>query len=80
MAQIIALFLAIFKAVPILETWWVRIEDARRAAAEKRNADAVEESSHSGDQRPIEDAMGSTKTGKPSGIPGTEVRKNLPGV
>lgn len=79
-ATIISLILAIFKAFPILDKWFEQFKEAKEIEAKKRNRESVEESAQTGDQRPIEDAMNSSKTGKPSGIPGSEIKDKLPGV
>lgn len=76
-AQII---LALSKAFPIVEKWLDEAYNAKIEAAKKKNDEAIETGFETQDQRPIEDAMNSTKTGEVSGVPGAEIVDSLPGV
>jgi hypothetical protein len=84
MSEIISLLLAIFKAVPVLKEAWDRllvlyIEHQENEMLEADRA-AIRKAIDGQDQRDLEKQIGSTVSGKPSGIPGTEFRDSLPGV
>ena len=76
-AQIV---LALSKAIPIVNKWLDEIYNARIEAMKERNDEAIKTGFEQQDQRPIEDAMNSSKTGEISGVPGSEIVDKLPGV
>jgi phage terminase Nu1 subunit (DNA packaging protein) len=73
-AQII---LAILKMYPEIRDM---VFNAHIEEMKKKNAEAVNTSSKTDDQRPIEDAMNSKNSGKPSNAPGAEVITNWPDI
>jgi hypothetical protein len=75
---------AFIKAVPVIKelvdrfiTFYIEREIA---SMKKENAEAVTIAVLKHDQRPIEHALGSPNAGKPSGIPGVQIRDRIPGV
>lgn len=74
-----SLLLAVFKAVPTLETWYQRLMveyvKLRKLQIAKENRQAITDALKDQDQRGLEDEEHS---GKPSGV-GT-IRDSLPGV
>lgn len=84
MANVLAVLLAFFKALPILKTFWdglVAAYIAREVSKmKKENVEAIRKAVDEHDQREIEKLLGSPKAGLPSGIPGTEQRDSLPNV
>lgn len=83
-AAIIVLLTSVSKAVPIVDKWVETFVAAyiaqKKQWIKKENHEAIKKSMETGDQRPVEEAMGSTRTGEISGIPGTSVVDSLPGV
>lgn len=81
MSQIIALLLSIFKAVPALKQLWDQILAAYIASQINTFNDeikaAIRKAIHEHDQRDLEQAIGSVKSGEASGIPGAVVVDNL---
>lgn len=74
---VVQLIIAILKAFPVVRdaVFNEQIKDMKR-----ENRDALRKAIEQQDQRDLEIAMGSTKPGKPSGIPGTEIVSDLPGL
>lgn len=79
-----ALVSAIIKAVPAVKAivdrfivWYVEREIK---AMKREHAEAITVAILKHDQRPLEEIIGSSLAGKPSGIPGTQIVDTLPGV
>lgn len=81
---ILSTVLAILRAIPTLKAWfdWFVAEYTRReiAAMKVEIRAAIRKAIDEQDQRDLERAMGSTKPGKPSDLPGVELVDDLPGV
>lgn len=82
--QIITLIISVSKAFSIVNEW-IHLFIAEYAkhqisTMKKENRDAIKKAIDEQDQRDLEKAMGSTKVGEVSGIPGTEIIDTLPGV
>ena len=77
---VVQIILALAKAFPIIDKWLDQAYNAKIEAMKKQNSEAIDTAFETDDQRPIEDAMNSSKTGKPSGVPGSEIVDSLPGV
>lgn len=80
MAQFWALINVLKMLLDGVKTVWGLFKQWQYQKAKDENKAAIEDSAKMGDQRPIEEAIGSGKAGKPSGIEGTEIRDSLPGV
>ena len=78
-SSVMALLLAIFKAVPTIELWWVRIVTEyiklKGMQIARENKAAIIKALQNDDQRGLEDE---DHSGKPSGI-GT-IRDSLPNI
>ena len=83
-AATIALLTSIFAAIPVLKEWFDKVVAAyvvmKVSQMKKENRDAIKTAIIDQDQREMEDALGSTRTGEASGLPGTTVVDSLPGV
>lgn len=81
--QVIALLLALARAVPVIDGWLellvVAYTKARAARMKKENREAVRKALEELDQRPIEEAMGHPSPGAPSGVPGAVIVDQMPG-
>lgn len=75
---------AILKAIPALKGWWEEFATWYIAREidnmKKENQEAVRNAINLQDQRDIERALGSSKVGLPSDIPGSRIVDHLPGV
>ena len=83
-AATITFLTSLFKAVPVLKEWWDGLVAAyialRISTMKKENREAIKKAITDQDQRDMEEALGSTKVGEASGIPGTVIVDSLPGV
>jgi hypothetical protein len=83
-ASAVALITAIAKAFPIVDKWlsWcVQVYlQYRFKGMEQENIDAIHVLLTSKDQRDVEKLLGYSKAGEPSGIPGSVIVPELPGV
>ena len=77
---VVQIILAIAKAFPIVDKWLDQLYNEKIARAKVENRESIKDGIENQDQRRIEDAMGSTKTGEISGIPNAEIVDKLPGV
>lgn len=72
-----ATFLAILKAIPILDSWFQSLMafyiQTTIASMKQENLNAIKTAIQSHDQRPIETALGSSTAGKLSGDAGATV-------
>lgn len=84
MTNVLAVLLAIFKAIPALKDFWDQLVANYIAAEIARMADenqnAIRKALSETDQRPIEDVIKSPRAGLPSGIDGTDIVDELPDV
>jgi hypothetical protein len=82
MMQVVSLLLAIFKAVPQLKKWWDSLTVAyltyQDIKLDKEIRVAIKKAINDHDQRDLEEAMRSTKTGEASGKAGTIIRPSRP--
>lgn len=76
----VSIILALLKAFPILDKWLDEAYNEKIKKMSKENRAALKKAIENQDQRDLETAMGSTKVGEISGIPGAEIVDNLPGV
>lgn len=74
----------IFKAIPSLKSWWDSLVTAylthKYAEMKKENRDAISKAFETQDQRPLEEALGSSHPGQHSIVIGSDVVDSLPGV
>lgn len=82
--NVLTTIIAILKAIPTLKAWfdWFVAEYTRREIATMKAEirAGIRKAIDEQDQRDLERAMGSTKPGKPSGLPGAVIVDDLPGV
>lgn len=84
MSNFFSILFAIIKAIPIINSWadkfvafYVQkgIEQLK-----KEDREAIRKAINEQDQRDLEKQLGSTTAGELSGIPGTDIRTDLPNV
>jgi hypothetical protein len=77
---VVQIILAFAKAFPIVEKWLDEAYNEKIKTMSKENRAAIKKAIDEQDQRDLEIAMGSTKPGEASGIPGTVITDSWPGV
>ena len=82
--SILGILLAAFKAIPPLKDLWdqivVEYTTTQLANMKKENALAIRKAIFEKDQRDLEKLLDPTKSGEASGLPGSEIRHDLPGI
>jgi hypothetical protein len=80
----LSFLMALFRAIPSLKAWFddlvalyihVQLQSMR-----EENRDAIRKAFDTGDQKPIEQAIGNSNPGDHSVVPDSELRDTLPGV
>lgn len=64
--KIITIFQVIRELISLGKVAWKTIQDMRRAAAKKELKEKLDETIKTGDQRTLEEAIGSSNAGKPT--------------
>lgn len=80
----LSIVLAILQAIPALQDVWDELVSdyvaLKLSEMKQEDQDAIKLAIQQQDQRGIENAIASPKSGTPSGIDGTGLRSSLPGV
>ncbi len=80
----LSLLLAISKAIPVIDKWLEELAaayvKARVSAMKKETREAIKKALEIDDQRTIEETIGSSSAGQPTGAPGSVIVDSLPGV
>lgn len=80
----LSLLLAIFKAIPSLRKWWEELVaayvQAEKARMSKDIRDGIKRLINEQDQIELEEAIGYSRAGEPSRLPGAVIVDRLPGV
>lgn len=78
--------IAVIKAIPAIKEWWDSLIafyiDSQIETMKQENRDAIRKAINEHDQRDLEKALGSTKSGEKSNLPGAVIvgPGDLPGV
>jgi hypothetical protein len=82
--QFVTAILAIAKAIPIIDSWLQKLvvayTNSQITSMKQEDIDAIKAAIEKQDQRALESAMGSTKTGEMSDVNGSVLVDKLPGV
>lgn len=83
-ASVFAIILGVLKAIPPLKDLFDRFlvfyAERQIANMKKENVEAIRKAMDEQDQREIEKAMGSSKAGEPTGVPGSRIVDSVHGV
>jgi hypothetical protein len=82
--QFLTALIALLKAVPAIKGWWDQLVvwyiNREISSMREELQNAIYKISSAKDQRDLEKYLGSPRAGEPSGVSGSEIVSDLPGV